>query len=107
MEKHFDLFIPRDVAKKYNSLMSIDTLDYENNDIPRYSTIASWNVNCGDGYEVDLKVCSSDNGDPLWCEAVLFKDGSERSCTDIEEVLDGDWELCTDDIYFNIHVKVA
>lgn len=107
MTKDYDLIIPETIINKYNNLMSVETLDYDQNNIPRYETIASWTANFGNGYEVDLKVCSSDNGDPLWCEAVLFKDGCERSCTDVEEVLNGDWDLNADGISFNLHVKVA
>ena len=107
MTKDYDLIIPKITINKYNNLMSVKTLDYEQNNIPRYGIIASWTVNFGDGYEVDLKLCSSDNGEPLWCEAVLFKDGCERNCTDVEEVLNGDWELNADGILFNLHVKVA
>ena len=107
IEKDYDLIISEATIHKYNSLMSVKSLDYEHNDMPRYETIASWTVDFGDGYEIDLKVCSSDDGDPLWCEAVLFKDGCERSCTDVEEVLNGDWNLNADGISFNLHVKVA
>ena len=107
MIKKCELAIPKSIINKYNNLMSVETLNYEQNDIPRYETIESWTVNFGNGYEVDLKVCSSDYGNPLWCEAVLFKDGCERSCTDVEEVLDGDWYLNADGISFNLHVKVA
>lgn len=107
MIKKCELAIPKSIINKYNNLMSVETLNYEQNDIPRYETIESWTVNFGNGYEADLKVCSSDYGDPLWCEAVLFKDGYERSCTDAEEMLDGDWDLNADGISFNLHVKVA
>ena len=104
MERNFNLLIPQKLIKKYNSLMDVDFLDYQINDIPRYSLIDCWGIDCGGGYEVDLKVCSSDDGDPLWCEAVLFYKGSERACTEVYDNLCGDWGLYCDGISFCIHV---
>lgn len=48
-----------------DSLMNVDELDYEKNDIPRFSTIERWTADYGNQYEIDLKVCSGSNGDPL------------------------------------------
>ena len=87
------LLIPLETIRKYNRLMQLKKLDYDRNSIPSYSTIKSWTVNAGDGYEIDVKVCSSDSGSPLWCEAVLFKFGSEVACTEIDETLDGEYEF--------------
>lgn len=65
MEK--TLCIPKETVEEYNRLMRPDsgTLDYIENDIPRYATIAEWTVKLGNGFEVDIKVCSSNDGDPL------------------------------------------
>lgn len=45
-----------------------------------------------DGMKMDVKCCGCDN-DPSWTEAVLFQDGSEVCCTDVEEEFLGPWEL--------------
>lgn len=45
-----------------------------------------------DGMEMDVKCCGC-NDDPSWTEAVLFQDGSEVCCTDVEEEFLGPWEL--------------
>lgn len=98
------LAISSEEIDKYNHLMMINELDYKKNDIPRYSTINSWTVDAGNGYEIDLKVCSSDDGDPFWCEAVLFLNGSELACSDVEAKLDGVWELETNENCFVLNV---
>lgn len=80
---------------KYNKLMQVEELDYEEEDIPRYSCVARWSVDFGDGYEMDLKVCSGDSSekDPLWCEVVLFLHGYEVACSEVYDELDGVWTL--------------
>lgn len=45
-----------------------------------------------DGMEMDVKCCGCDDA-PSWTEAVLFRDGSEVCCTDVEEEFPGPWEL--------------
>lgn len=45
-----------------------------------------------DGMEMDVKCCGCNN-DPSWTEAVLFQNGSEVCCTDVEEEFLGPWEL--------------
>lgn len=106
MEKNFTLTIDKETIDEYNSLMLADYLDYEKNSIPRFSTIKSWTINYGDGYEVDLKICSGNDGEPLWCEAVLFINGSEVECTDVYDSVDGDWMLydSNTNITFRLHV---
>lgn len=87
------LSIPSEEVWKYNELMQADEVDYEENDIPRYGTVKSWTVDLGDGYEADIKVCSSNDGEPLWCEGVLFLNGCECCCTEVDNRLDGMYVL--------------
>lgn len=85
----------------YNNLMSQDKVDYNIYGICPYSTVDSWTIEFEDGYEVDLKVCSSGLNDDIWCEAVLFRNGCELSHTDVYDRLDGTWdELEYDGIEF-------
>lgn len=102
---NLSLSIPANQIDEYNRMMSVDELDYEEHDIPRYSTINSWTVNAGNGYEIDVKVCSSIDGNPLWCEAVLFLDGCELACSDVESELDGEWQLETNGVNFVLNVS--
>ena len=50
-----------------------------------------------DGIEIDVKCCGvqyregEDNS--AWCEAVLFKNGSEAACTGPEDDYFGEWEF--------------
>lgn len=89
MQKVFN--IPKTDVDRYNKLMQASQVDYEENDIPRYTTVKTWSVDLGDGYEADLKVCSSNYGDPLWCEGVLFLHGSECGCTEVSDNLLGEY----------------
>lgn len=93
METRKTLYIPHGTAQKYNDWMQTKSLSYRDNDIPKCATIISWTVDFGHGYEVDLKVCSSIDDAPLWCEAVLFQYGSECCCSEIHNNLLGEWDL--------------
>lgn len=105
MEK--TLYLPQETIDKYNKLMQVanGTLAYTEHQIPRYATIAKWTVDFGNGYEVDIKVCSSDDGDPLWCEGVLFLHGSELSCTDPSDNLNDQCWFWVKDETFIVYVK--
>lgn len=96
--------IPSSKIEECDSLMNVDELDYEKNDIPRFSTIERWTADYGNQYEIDLKVCSGSNGDPLWCEAVLFKNGCEVECSEVYYDLAGIWTLSDGDLYFELEV---
>ena len=100
------LFLDKEDVDKYHKMMRCKTLDYEEHDIPRYSTIKSWTIVFDNGYEIDLKVCSSDYNDPLWCEAVLFNYGNEHSYSDVSDTLDGLWVLCSGDKEFCLQVCI-
>ena len=89
MQKVF--YIPEKEIDKYNKMMQADHVDYEENEIPRYAAVKTWSVDLGNGYEVDIKVCSSSYGDPLWCEGVLFLHGSECGCTEVSDNLLGEY----------------
>ena len=105
MEK--TLHISKEIIDKYNQLMqpTDGIVDYEKNDIPRYATIDSWTVDFGDGYEVDIEVCSSNYNDPLWCEAVLFLHGSEVCRTDVSDTLDSKYWFFSEPKKFIVYVK--
>lgn len=99
------LFIDKELVRKYNSMMGANSVDYDANGINKYATVNRWTVNFGNGYEMDLKVCSANFDDPLWCEVVLFQDGCERECTDVSDDLLGDWVLETDGHVFCLKVQ--
>lgn len=104
MRNEKNLFIESSIINKYNELMELDFIAYDEHDIPRYSTIESWTTDFGNGFEVDLKVCSSNYDEPIWCEAVLFLNGNEISCSDVEDKLNGEWIFNYNDIEFILHV---
>lgn len=50
-----------------------------------------------DGMEMDIVACS---GDPGWTEAILFRNGGECGCSDVEEKYEGVWSLCCDGVMY-------
>lgn len=64
-----------------------------------YSLIASF----PDAIDMDIKCCGTQEG-VAWTEAVLFKDGSEISHTDVSDEFLGDWELEYNDNVYRVHV---
>lgn len=105
MSEQKKIFIPKADADRYNRLMQASQVDYEKNDIPRYATVETWSVDLGDGYEADLKVCSSNYGDPLWCEGVLFLHGGECGCTEVMDNLLGEYNFEHNGKQFTIVVQ--
>lgn len=89
----------------YNNMIQSDEVDYEAYDIQPYSTVQSWTTNFGNGYEVDIKVCSSEDGEPLWAEGVLFLNGCEVTCTDVQYELDGVYEFEYNGDRFTVDVR--
>jgi len=73
-------------------------------------TIA-YSADFGNGYEMDIKVCGvayeegSDNS--AWTEAVLFLNGAEIACTEVNDDLLGDWTFVICDKTFIAEVKEA
>lgn len=98
------LLISKEELDHYRELMQAKSLDLGKLGLYRYSTVESWSVDFGGGYAIDLKVCSSGLTDPLWCEAVLFLNGCECGCTDVEDDLLGDWDLQDGDNRFILKV---
>lgn len=80
--------VSKNKINRYERLMQTKHVDYETNQIPRYSTVESWTADFGGDIQMDIKICSSQDGDPLWCEGVLFRHGSECGCTEVFDTLD-------------------
>lgn len=65
-----------------------------------------------DGHIIDVKVCSGEEGDTPWCEAVLYKrndDGSysQVCCTDCDGDVDGPWTLTHNGVEYTALVVVG
>ena len=99
-DNEFPLVMKKEDVEKYEGLMKAESIDYGKHGFTKYATIHSETVviDAESKLEADVKVCSSDDGDPLWCEAVLFEDGSEVECTEMLDTLrDGlEFKRCID-----------
>lgn len=78
------LEIARDKAEFYKKLLASDDVGEEK--------VYFETVDFGNGIEVDIKICGSDDGTP-WTEAIMFKNGSEVCCTEVGDEFFGEWEL--------------
>lgn len=96
------LVIPE--AEKLEKLLSYKRPTYKKHGIEPYSTYRSWTADFGNGYEIDIKVCSSEKNAPLWSEAVLFHNGSEISCTEPCDTLLGTWTFNHENTEYQIKV---
>ena len=99
--------IDKETLNHYNCLMARETVDYDAFNISRYSCVDRWTAIFNEGYEVDVKVCSNDKNEGIWCEAVLFQNGSECSTSDVEDALDGIWILYDGNKEFQVSVVAA
>ena len=100
-----DLTLDPKIIEKFNRMLTWKHLNYEKHGIAKYSTVKSWTVDFENGFEIDLKVCSSNTDEPLWCEAVLFFNGSECCCSEVEGSLDGTWDFEYENEEFVLVVK--
>lgn len=84
-EIYWSINIP---TEKYEELAGLFETTKGRDDIPRYSTVHSFTKVISPTLELDAKICSSDVGDPLWSEIVLFENGSELCHSEIGGELD-------------------
>lgn len=78
---------------------------YDKYGLKRDETITETAVFEGTPYEMDIKlVIPMDEDDTPWTEAVLFRNGSEVCCTDVEDEFFGLWELNTDTNNFTVTI---
>lgn len=65
----------------------------------------------GGGVEADVKCCGvrywQGESNLAWAEAVLFKDGAECCCSEVEDTFEGRWELALDGTEYIIDVKAS
>ena len=87
-------------TKKYEELAGLFETTEGRDDIPRFSTVHSFTKIVSPTLELDAKICSSDEGDPLWSEIVLFENGSELCHSEVGGELDEPLELEQDGIHY-------
>ena len=95
-EHKTEIVIPYEEAQRIRELL---TKEPESEDeCMGEDTIITYTAKFDNGLEVDVKLCGvqfdEDNGaNRPWAEAVLFKDGCEVACSDVEEDYFGIWDL--------------
>lgn len=94
-------------AKKYERLLSYKRPNYEKWGIEKYSLYRCWTVGFGDGWQMDLKICSSAPNVALFSEAVLLHYGQQVAYTEPQDSILGEWELEGNGQTFKLTVKEA
>lgn len=73
---------------------NLEEKDFSKHNLLKFSCFFVDGVIFKNGYQADIKACSGDIGDSVWCEMVLFDENeNELSCTDVRETIDGEWKL--------------
>ena len=99
------LKLPRREILGYERLMKLPQNHPELQAYPKYSLLKSWTKRFENPrYEMQIKICTSEYSAPLWCEAVLYKDGQQVAYTEPEAELFGEWMLMDDGAVFIIHI---
>lgn len=107
-EQNKTIRLPKPMIDHYEELMNAKEGDPRLEEYAKYSTVERWTIRFdAPGYEADLKVCSSGHGEPLWCELVLFHNGSQVGCSDPEAELKGEWWIAADGMQFNVFVEAV
>ena len=89
--------VPKEVADRIEKAIDWKIGDNEDARLTEDETI-TYTARFDDGVEVDIKCCGCEVDEFLeengaWTEAVMFKDGCEVACSDVEEEFFGEWEL--------------
>lgn len=98
-ENEHPVIIPKADFERFEKLLQQESVDYGKEGIVPYSCIWSWTAQIEDisdeshKIEVDVKVCSSGWNDDVWTEAVLFDNGSEVACSEVQDTLNTTWEF--------------
>ena len=100
--KHITYKVDKQTSNYINRMLSWDTPEDEW--LTEDETIIETVVLDADiGLEADIKCCGVD-GEPAWCEAVLYQDGYEEGCIDAEDEFFGEWEFEYDDTLYVVDV---
>lgn len=77
----------------WNNLMKKESVNLYEEGFCKNDCVAKYVVKFGENdYEMEIQICTSE--DDVWCQAVLFdNDGCELCCSDVDDTLEGDWEL--------------
>jgi hypothetical protein len=108
MEYTESIFITRNNIKLINELgkTNLEEKDFSKHNLSKFSCFFIDSVIFKNGYQADIKACTGDIGDSVWCEMVLFdENGNELSCTDVDETIDGEWEFEYKDDVYTVYVE--
>lgn len=108
MEYSESIFITRNNIKLFNELgeTNLKEEDFSKHNLSKFSCFFVETVTFKNGYQADIKACTGDIEDSVWFEMVLFDEkGNELSCTDVQETIDGEWELEYEDDVYTVYVE--
>lgn len=106
MTKNKTLYINQKRAEYIQTLLSMTGKEiYDKYGLKRDETITETVVFENTAYEMDIKlVIPMDETETPWTEAVLFFNGWEVACSDVEDEFFGEWTLEADDHSFTVNI---
>ena len=108
MEYAESIFITRNNIKLINELgkTNLEEKDFSKHNLSKFSCFFVDSVIFKNGYQADIKACTGDIEDSVWCEMVLFDEkGNELICTDVQETIDGEWELEYEGDVYTVYIE--
>ena len=99
---HQVIYIPAAELDKWGRLLRQKSVDYTKENLPRFSCVFVKTVKFSDGILADLKVCTSDTGQDVWSEMVVYDEhGHELWVSEVSDRLSGPWEFELKNVYGN------
>ena len=86
----------KNILKKINHYLTYEPKDINDEYLHEDETISRTSIFDND-IEMDIKCCGvkfdENSSNKAWTEAVLFKNGSEVACSEVNEFFIGEWEF--------------
>ena len=99
---HQVIYIPAVELDKWSRLLRQKSVDYTKENLPRFSCVFVKTVKFPDGILADLKVCTSDTGQDVWSEMVVYDEhGHELWVSEVSDRLSGPWKFELKNVYGN------
>lgn len=92
------MFIPKKTVDKYNHLLDMKDMDFENEGIDEDAVLKTYTFRFANGIEADIKVCSGQTN--LFVDPVLFHNGCECCVLETADTVDGEYSFEYNDVIY-------
>lgn len=103
MKYEKNIEISKSKLEEYEKMFGYGVEELVENKLPILSTIETFNVEFDNGFEVDIKINTSE--DDVWSEGILFDENGGTCCmTDVCDSLGGDWSFTFGDDEYVVNI---